>query len=131
MEKLPRIRVDFNISGDEFDLQYITNQIGINPTKTRTKNECPVPMTALTYWRLSTNKEISKAVCWQFEKIMKVLTGKELIINQLCEEYNLETNFNIVIEMESNNGPELVLTQQIVSFISSIHAEVGFDLYVE
>jgi hypothetical protein len=131
MEKLPKIRVDFNISGDEFDLQYITDRMGISPTKTRTKNECPVPATALTYWRLSTDKEVCKAVCCQYEKIMKLLAEKELIINQLCKEYNLKTNFNIVIEMEGNNGPELVLTRQIILFISSICAEIGFDLYID
>jgi hypothetical protein len=131
MDKQPKIRVDFNISGDVFDLQYVTDQMEIIPTKIKTKKECPIPMTALTYWRLSTDKETCKAVRWQFEKIMKLLAGKELIINQLCEENNLETSFNIMIEMVSYNGPELVLTPQIISFISSIHAEVRFDLYVD
>jgi Zn-dependent M16 (insulinase) family peptidase len=123
--------VDFNISGDTFDLDLITEKIGITPTKTRRKEECPVTATAITYWRLSTEKETCTAVSYAIEDLIGKLAGKEIIIKEVCNKNNLRTSFNIVIEMISNDGPELVLTREIVSFMSFLDAEIDFDLYVD
>ncbi|MCV42291.1 DUF4279 domain-containing protein [Listeria monocytogenes] len=62
---------------------------------------------------------------------MRQLQGKENIINSLCNDLNLKAIFTVVINMENGDGPELVLTKEIISFISSINAEVGFDIYVD
>ena len=130
-KKLPRVRVDFYISGDDFDIDVITNEIGIKPTKTRKKSECPVVATALTYWRLSTEDNECKVISWQMEKLIKLLDGKEAIITNICNRLNLEASFTIVVEMENGDGPELVLDKHILKFLSCIDAEIGFDLYID
>ncbi|AQY51474.1 hypothetical protein PWEIH_14851 [Listeria weihenstephanensis FSL R9-0317] len=129
--ELPRVRVSFCLTGADFDLDTVTKVLQIIPTSTRTKRDWPVAAMAKTCWELETEKEECKAVSWQFAKIMEKLSGREERIKALCRDLELEVMFTIVIDMESANGPELVLTKEIVQFIGSMGAEVGFDVYVD
>lgn len=128
---IPKIRIDFWITGNSFEPSKVTETLQIEPTRVRRKEECPVPQTALTSWKLSTKKEECKAICWQFEKLIKLLQGKEKLINDLCKRYELTVSFTVIVEMEAGNAPELVLTKDIVLFVAAINAEVGFDLYID
>ncbi|MDT0017144.1 DUF4279 domain-containing protein [Listeria swaminathanii] len=128
---LPRICVGFYLTGDDFDLNYVTAKLGILPTNMRERKDFPVSAMAHTSWELETEKEFSKAVCYQFEKLIRELRGKEAIINELFDNLNLEVIFTVVINMENGDGPELVLTKEIIGFVSAINAEVGFDIYVD
>jgi len=127
----PKIKVSFCLAGDNDNLDEITKLMEINPTKQRKKEDCPIMQFALTTWNLSTEKEYCKAVYWQFDKVLEKLKGKEEIINEICKKYNFEASFTVVVEMLVGNGPELVLTRDIISFASSINAEIGFDLYID
>lgn len=60
-----------------------------------------------------------------------MLQGKERLINELCERFELTASFTVVVEMEAGDAPELVLTKDIILFIAAINAEVGFDLYID
>ncbi|EAK9821933.1 DUF4279 domain-containing protein [Listeria monocytogenes] len=42
------------------------------------------------------------------------------MINNLCNDLNLKAIFTVVINMENGDGSELVLTKEIISFISSL-----------
>ena len=128
---IPKIRIDFWITGDLFEPREVSEILQIEPTKIRRKEEYPLPQTALTSWKLSTKKEECKAVCWQFEKLIKLLKGKEKLIIGMCEQYKLTASFTVVVEMEAGDSPELVLTKDIILFIAAINAEVGFDLYID
>ena len=128
---LPKIRIDFSLIGDDFDLDLITEKMQIIPTNTRRKEECPVASMAITYWCLSTNKETCKAVSYSLNALIEKLKGKEVIIKELCNENNLEVSFNVVVEMEVGDGPEFVLTKEIITFASLLNAEICFDLYID
>jgi hypothetical protein len=129
MYDLPKIKVSFIISGDDFNFDEVTERLNINPSKTRKKNDFPLHDFAHSYWALDTGKDSCKAVSWQFEKIMKSLEGKESIIKQICIEHSLITTFVITIYMEDFDRPEISLTNENITFIASINAEVQFDLY--
>mgnify|MGYP005839901331 CR=1 FL=1 len=131
MELLPQIRISFFLTGDEFSIEDVTRKMDIKPTKTREKKDFPIKDFAHTSWELCTQKESCKVVSWQFEKLLKILKGKESIIKQICNDYNIETGFLISIFMINEDKPEMVLTKDIISFLASINAEVGFDLYVD
>jgi hypothetical protein len=131
MENLPQIRVSFFFMGDEFNLDDVTKRMNITPTETREKKDFPIVKFAHTSWELDTQKESCKVVSWQFEKLIKLLKGKESIINRICEEYGINAGFVVSVFMENGDGPEMVLTKDIISFLASINAEVGFDLYVD
>ncbi len=128
---LPKIRVDFNLLGDDFDLGIVSKEMGMEPTSTRRKEDCPVAITAVTCWRVSTKDSECKAVSWKMKEIIKLLEGKEGVVRGLCERYRMQTSFTVVVEMENGNGPELVLDEETISFLSRIQAEVGFDLYID
>ncbi|MGN9163744.1 DUF4279 domain-containing protein [Tissierellaceae bacterium HCP3S3_D8] len=131
MEILPKIRVSFYLSGDMLNTDNVTKRINIIPTETRQKEDFPIKEFGSNYWLLETKKESCKAVSWQFDKILEKLHEKEEIINQICKEYDAETGFVVTVFMENGDGPELVLTREIISFLASINAEVGFDLYID
>jgi len=131
MEILPQIRVSFFFSGDVFDIDDVSTRMNIMPTKTREKKDFPIKELAHTYWSLKTEKESCKAVSLQFEKLMKLLIGKEILIMQICNNYNIDAGFSIDIWMKNGDKPEMVLTKDIITFLASINAEVGFDLFVD
>ena len=132
---MSKIKVDFYLTGSEVNLDSITQALGIIPTKIRKKNEYPFKSQeagmALDLWQLSTGKEECKAVSLQVDMLQKVLSQKVQIINKLCEEYMLEASVTVVIEMEAGDGPEIVLTKENINFLSSLNAEIGFDLYID
>ena len=109
--------------------------MGIQPTRTRKKADWPIGTVkagfAVDFWEIRTEEEECKAVQWQFEKIMKELIGKTETIKELCHEYNLKAGFVVVVKAEVGDFPEMVLTQEIISFVASINADIGFDMYID
>ncbi len=130
MENLPKIEVCFFFEGDDFDVNDVTDQMQLTPTQIREKKDFPIEELAHTEWLLTTEKESCKVVFRQFEKLMKLLVGKEKVINQICSNHKISVGFCVTIWMEDGDKPEIVLTKEIVLFLASINAEVGFDLYI-
>ncbi len=137
---LPLISVEFSLEGDEFDLCSVTNALGVLPSRTCTKEDwpdsiknnaanLPSEIRPRTIWELDTPKVTSKSVSEQCEILMNIFKGKEGIVNKLRERYNLSAHVEVVIHMETMNGPEISLSGNVVSFLASIHADIGFDLY--
>ena len=126
---IPSIKVIFGIFADEFDLDEITRRIGVIPTKARTKDSFRVQTLACTEWVLETGQENVIAIDIQFKKMLKMLEGKADVIKRVCDEYNLETNFVVVIHTMVCEEPELVLSREVIAFAAAINAEIGFDLY--
>lgn len=131
----PKVKVSFYLSGDDVDLNVLTEEIGIIPTKVRKKTDWPQVSISMGIakdsWLLETEKEECKAISNQFDKLCKILFPKADVILSLSEKYLLEASVTIVVEMEVGNGPELVLSKENVAFLSLINAEIGFDLYIE
>lgn len=131
----PKVKVSFYLSGDEVDLDVLTEAIGIKPTKVRKKAEWPQVSISMGIakdgWLLEIEKEACKAVSIQLDKLCKMLFPKIDVILTLSEKYSLKTSVTLVVEMEAGDGPELVLSKDNVAFLALINAEIGFDLYVE
>ena len=130
---IPSIKVAFYISADKFDIDEVTRKVGINPTGTRTNADFPEQSIAAgvakTIWWFEVEEENCIAVSILFKKLLIILDSKSKIINAICNDYGLETGFEVVIHCQDGNNPELVLTREIVAFAASINAEIGFDLY--
>jgi len=131
MDVMPQIRVSFFFSGDKFDLNDVTDRMQYIPEFSRNKEDCPLPEVACTCWSMDSEKESCRAVSIQFEKILDLLIGKEQIILQICNDYNIDVGFLINIFFENGDRPEIVLPKEIVLFAASINAEIGFDLYID
>ena len=130
MEILPQIKVSFFFSGDEFDIDEVTEKLKINPTTTRKKEDFPIKQLAHTLWSLDTEKESCNTVSIQFEKLMELLRGKETLIKLICSNYKINAEFIVDIWMNNGDKPEMFITKDIFSFIASIKAAKGFDLFI-
>ncbi len=132
---MPKVRVDFYLSGDNADLDDITERMELIPTSSRKKMEWPQASInagiAKDAWLYEMEKEECKAISKQLNKLQEILSPKTDVIRDLCNIYSLKASITIVVEMECNDGPEFVLTQNNIAFLSSINAEIGFDLYMD
>jgi len=126
---VPSIRIAFYLAADDFNLDEVTRRMGMTPDKARTRDDWPTEHYVKTVWSIETKEENCVAVCLLFEKFLDVLKGKEVIIKDICKDYNIEASFEIIIHCQDGNNPELVLTRDIISFAASIGAEIGFDIY--
>ena len=130
---IPSIKITLYLSAEEFDLDEVTNRLEITPTETRLKNNFPPQSIAAdvarTLWCIDIKEENCIAVSILFEKLLNILDGKSEIIRAVCNDYNLETAFEVVIHMKDGDSPEVILPREVISFASAINAEIGFDLY--
>lgn len=129
MDLLPQIEVSLLLTSDEDYIDKISETLYINPSRTRRKEDFKLQEFAHTMWELSTGKEISKAIVNQFNKLLSVLNGKEEIIKELMLNYNIKTNFVVSIHAENGDGPEIILTNDVIKFAGKIDAEIDFDIY--
>lgn len=99
----------------------------------RTMEDWPEPSKAVglahDLWVLSTDKEHNNSVSNYLQKLADLISGREEKIVEVCSQYNLEVNIEIVIHMDSISGPEIVLSKELMRLFASINAEVGFDIY--
>ncbi|MCM3666271.1 DUF4279 domain-containing protein [Mesobacillus subterraneus] len=129
-----RVMVYFSLYGDEFPLDYVSNKLKIEPTRSYRKGDLiPNRPTAVyrkeTSWDLGTEYEESFDVNEQLQKILQQLQNKSSIINELKKAYSLECKFFIVIKIEDGLAPALYLSKDIIKFASIIKAEFDIDLY--
>ncbi|NKW84905.1 DUF4279 domain-containing protein [Bacillus cereus] len=132
----------FNVTGDIFPVEAITEALSIEPTKTykkgdvieRRDNPNLVSTKNLyrkeTDWTLSTGYQQSYDINNQLYFILKSLEGKTEQLKHLKKKYGLEFLFMIVIQVENNESPAMYLQKDIIDFASSIQAEIHFDLYI-
>lgn len=136
-----QVMVYFSLYGDEFPIDYVTETLKIEPTKTYKKGDIivkpfnpKVTSTKTRYrletaWELSTGYQESFDVKEQMDQILGQLKNKAALINQLKKEYELECQFSIVIIMENGYTPGLHIDNEQIEFANSIKAEFDIDLY--
>ena len=117
------------MTGDADHLSNITNELGVLPTKTRTKAQYKIPEFACYSWCLSSGAIVCACIEDATQIIAKELYGKESTIRKLCADYDVKPQFVIIVHAETGNGPELTLTKEFIKFCADINAEVGFDMY--
>ena len=130
---IPKISIELNFNGGDVDLGLITEELGINPTKARTKEDWPqvsIDMgLAHDSWSFSSGNKESLSVSCVFEEFISTFSGKEEIINKLMSKYALESILIILIKAEGDEKPELILNKNCIKFASKIGAEIHLDLY--
>ena len=136
-----QVRVYFCLYGDEFPVDYVTETLEIEPTKTYKKGDTivrpynPKVISTKTHYRLETAWELSTGyqesfdVGEQMDQIVRPLKNKVALINQLKMEYELQCKIFIVIIMENGDSPGLYLDNEQIEFASSVKAEIDIDLY--
>jgi len=128
-----RTHIYFCLTGENFDFEEITKIMGVTPTLTRRKDEFPQQSiaagVACAEWILELEEKNCTAISIVFDNLYNILKDKTIIINNLCNEYDIKAWFEIVVHTKEENGPELVLTRENIKFASSLNAGIGFNLY--
>lgn len=127
------VMVRFSIHGDNFHPSFITEKLELMPTETHLKGELTKKGKNTwkeTSWSINTGYEESDDINHQLEKIMLLLDGKTDKLIELKSSLCVEVLFMIVIKIENNEIPAMYFKKQFIHFLSTIDAEVGFDVYV-
>ena len=126
------ISVNITLSGDCFDLEYVTNTLGINPTYKRNNTEIlgNGKVFGYTEWGIGTGYEKSLDIEVQFLKIYSLLKYKEIVLANLAIDCNAEWHIVFVIKIENGDVPAMVIPKEMIEFCYKIGAEIGFDTYV-
>lgn len=108
--------------------------MGIIPTKTWLKND-PLPkrkekLRKDCYWGLYIGYEESIDIMIQIEQLKTMLAGKEEQLINLREDLNLIYRLEVVINIENNEKPAIILDYSTIDFLHRIHADFEIDLYV-
>ena len=135
---VPSVKAIFYItsSKNEFDLGEVSRRLGVTPTRTRRKADFPPQTPAQTSWSLEVKEENAFSVGTVLDKLIRRLAGENAFENveklcTLCSDLAASPRFEIVIHMQSGDGPEVVLSPKQVLFAAAIGAEIDLDLHCD
>ena len=80
-------------------------------------------------WRIETDYHETYYCDEQIRELLKVLEGKEKLICQIYEQYEVDIYFMIVYEVEGDIFPVFDLDNKFIKYLSSINAGMRFDPY--
>ncbi len=127
------VMVDFWMTGETFNTGKITESLGVTPTKLSIKGE-PNRVThesnKLTTWLVSTGYEESKDINDQLVKIYDLFKDKLHVLNNIRREYSVDFGICIVIKIENEETPAMIINHWLIDFAHEIKAEIEFDLYI-
>ena len=133
---MPYIQVIFRISASSntFNPEKISRRLAIQPTRTCREADFPPHAIAQTSWSLEITEENTFSVSQVVGKLIRQLAGENAFekvdtICTLCQELGANPRFDIMIHMQSGDGPEIVLHPRQVLFAAAIGAEIHFDLH--
>ncbi|WP_017811051.1 DUF4279 domain-containing protein [Paenibacillus shenyangensis] len=126
------VMVEFIITGEQLDLNKLTNVIGISPSESWLKGD-PIPdkKTARpdSCWILSTGYEESLDINDQLYKMMSRISSKIDILNDLKQEDSLKFVVAIVINVEEDIKPAMHFEKQFIEFAYNLKTEFYIELY--
>jgi hypothetical protein len=128
-----KVMVEFEISGDKFDPNALTELLGINPTETRKKGE-PGRLKHIvnkhSIWLYSTRYKESNDVGTQLKDIFDIFKDKTAILKEIKNNYDVEMGICVVIKVENKEPPAMSFRRWFMKFLHEIDADVDFDMYI-
>lgn len=127
-----RIKTKLCLTKHEFDLEAVTHELGIIPTKARRWEEFPPQSIAAgvaeTEWVYAIEQKKCRSVSIVFRRLMDVFQDRQKLM-QVVKKYQLKVDVVIVIQMINGDSPLILLEKEEIDFLSEIRADLGFDLY--
>lgn len=127
------IMVEFNIYGDCFNPDEITQRLNITPTMTWKKGDLVRDKNFSrpnSLWRIGTGYVESLDIKNQLDEILNVITDKKNSLLELKNILDIKYDVCIIINIYNNETPGLYLDAETISIINSIGASIDFDLYL-
>ncbi|WKA56663.1 DUF4279 domain-containing protein [Planococcus shixiaomingii] len=136
-ETKSEVMVRFSLFGDEFPIDFVTEQLGIEPTATYKKGEILAKADKgfrtryrkESCWELSSGYQTSFDAGEQMNQVLEPLKSKTALINNLKAQFNLDCKIFVVIVIKNGDTPALGPDLAQVEFAYLVGAEFDTDLY--
>jgi hypothetical protein len=119
----------FSFDSDIFDTEFVTKELGLEPTSLMIKKD-PVPKSTAWNYKIEAGNEIDLET--PLEKLIDIFEPKIEVINRLKKDLSLETRLLFVIDIDINpnaSTPYFGLNKRAIDFLSKTETEVDFDIY--
>jgi len=127
------IMIEFNIVADYFDIDLLTNTLGIKPDEYWNKGD---PISGRVHTRIETNWGINTGYTESLdvnEEMEKLISRLKSIVKELItfkDKYHVDYGFSAVINIKNNQTPAVHLTEEVIDFLSSIGVCLDIDIYI-
>lgn len=126
------IMVELSAIGDHFIPDQITERLAIKPTEQYRKGDFSKRNVERkeSCWSISTGYVETLYVSDVLAQLINKVSGKESVLIDLKNEFDLIYKIFIIIKIEQNQKPAIYLESSFIEFANAINAEVDFDLYL-
>ena len=127
--------VYFALHGENFDPNIVTKKLGIEPTNAWKKGDLGQYLSTLNYscWKWSTEKVNESTVIDKLvDEVVEKLKDKIEIINNLKDEFHLESTLVIVMQIDTNpeaSTPALGYDLKTIEFLYRTRTVTDVDIY--
>ena len=129
---MANIKAYLTLIGAEFDTDFATARIGIQPDKVRQKDEV-LPNGYLfgkTQWGVYTDKINTDELAPVLRKIIERFGCGTTCLKDLALTCNAEWHLLILLEVYDEERPIIYFPSDVIRFLGEIDAQVGFDDYL-
>jgi hypothetical protein len=132
MKDATTICAELTLVGERFDIQHVTDEMGISPSKSKKKGEILKSgnVSKDTFWRLDTGYMESLDSEAVLDKLIGQVRDKASKMTRLSLNCGADWRVGIVIKIENGKAPGTHLSRETIKFIHAINADVDFDIYV-
>jgi len=123
----------FSIHGEDFEIDNVTQMLGIKPTEKKVKGSIPEGRKRPcieTSWKLSTEEEQSHDVNEQLRQLTDLLDDKKEILRDIRMSMDVDFDFVIVVKIENGEKPAMHFHSETLSLISYLKADIDIDIYI-
>ena len=127
------INIEFNIIGDYFDLDIISNELSLNPTESWIKGEeVPKRRTVRrdTTWSYTLGTKETIDLDEELTNLVSVFDSKRETLKKIRVKFELEYQILITIKIENEETPAMTVRIPNINFMNDICCELEFDTYV-
>lgn len=127
------INIEFNIIGDYFDLDIVSNELNLNPTESWIKGEeVPNRRTVRkdTTWSYTLGTKETIDLDKELTNLVSVFDPKRKILKKIKVKFELEYQILITIKIENEETPAITIRIPNINFMNDICCKLEFDTYV-
>lgn len=126
------ITIDLILTGSSLDFSEITEYLGVNPTKTRKKNDWPTISIqmgiAQDEWIYCGQSKDGWTTSEALSEFAQLFQGKETAVQKLLKKYNMRVCVLINVQCNTDELPVINVSPTNNVFLSSFEAELMFNL---
>lgn len=132
MEKT-NIKVSLRIMGDNYNIQDVTNKLGIYPSQSWNNGDYirnSKRKRTYTAWIYNIDAIETLDINVVIKKFERLFLRKAKEISELKREYHLDISIDFVIIIENEEPPAIYFEEQFIKFVAEIGARFDIDTYI-